>query len=71
MNLVKLIIILFFIGLLFVRKIRKAALTILLGLVLLFYAKPILNGALWLVRWIATTVQGVLANQISGGIPHA
>ena len=52
MGIVKLIIILLFIGLLFSRKARKAAGTILLGLLLLFYGKAILGGVVSLGHWL-------------------
>ncbi len=58
MSIFKIIIILIFVGLLFSRKARKAAGTMLLGLILLFYGKAIIGGVLWLAQWLASLAGG-------------
>lgn len=58
MDIIKVIVILILIGLLFSHKLRKAAGTILLGLILLFYGKAILGGVIWLGQWLASLAGG-------------
>lgn len=52
MSVVKVILIAGVLALLFNRSLRKAAATILLGLVLLFYGQPILSALLQAGQWL-------------------